>query len=105
VPERVDHVRIAMNRGRPFKLPRAGRDELLEHLRKNETAAGIVLAFEAVGANRAVDLTDADRAVLFSVLENWSLTRGFDQMPDKLRDLRARLSDDLADAEQRADHP
>ena len=95
MPERLDHVTIAMARGRPFKLPWAGREELLEHLRKNETAAGVVRAL-TVGANRPVELTDADKAVLFSVLENWSLTRGFDQMPDKLRDLRRRLGDDLA---------
>jgi hypothetical protein len=95
VPERLDHVTIAMDRGRPFKLPLASRDDLLQHLRKNENAVGIVRAFEAVGATRTVELTDADKAALFSMLENWSLTRGFDQMPDKLRDLRGRLSDDL----------
>jgi hypothetical protein len=99
VPERLEHLTIAMDRGRAFKLPWAGRDELLEHLRKNENAAGVVRAIEAVGATRPVELTDADKTLLFNVLENWSLTRGFDQMPDKLRDLRGRLSDDLADAE------
>jgi hypothetical protein len=99
MPERPDHVMIAMNRGRSFKLPWASRDALLERLRKIDGTEGIVQAFEAVGATGPVQLTDADRAVLFNTLEAWSLTRGFDQMPDRLRELRHRLSDDLADAE------
>ena len=102
---RLEHVKIAMDRGgggNNVRLPWASRDVLLEQLRRTEGAEGITKSFEDVGASRPVALTIEQKALLFRVLEDWSLTSSFDRMPAGLFGLRNALSDDLDDAEQRA---
>jgi hypothetical protein len=99
---RLEHIRIATDRGgggNNVRLPWASRDVLLEQLRRTEGADGITKSFEDVGASRPVTLTVEQKALLFRVLEDWSLTSSFDRMPAGLFGLRNALSDDLQDAE------
>ena len=100
---RLEHIRIATDRGdggNNVRLPWASRDVLLEQLRRTEGTEAITKAFEDAGSSRPVTLTIEQKALLFRVLEDWSLTSSFDRMPAGLFGLHNALSDDLHDAEE-----
>ncbi len=99
---RLEHIRIATDRdgGNNVRLPWASRDVLLEQLRRTEGTEGISKAFEDAGSSRPVTLTIEQKALLFRVLEDWSLTSSFDRMPAGLFGLHNALSDDLHHEEE-----
>ncbi len=100
---RHEAIRIVTDRGGNVRLPWASRDVLLEQLRRTEGTEGITKAFEDVGASRPVTLTIEQKALLFRVLEDWSLASSYDRMAAGLFGLRNALSDDLhAAGEQEA---
>jgi len=106
MPERLDHVSIAIDRGggaNNVRLPWASRENLLTKLRTIEGAADLVKAFDDVGASRPVQLTVQQKALLYRVLDDRAFTSGFDQLPTGFFELRNALSDELADAESRSD--
>lgn len=70
------------------------RVELLGEIDHLGSAAGIVKAFTDVGASRPVTLSDADRALLFRMLEAWSHRVTVDELPAGVWDLRCALIDD-----------
>ena len=70
----------------------------LQHVR---TTSRLRDSFEAVGANRPVNLTGGQRTALLLTLEGWSLDLddGYEAMPHDLFKLRDALIADLHDAE------
>ena len=98
MPGRRDDVTIALERGDDVTIPWASRDALLHRLVNVESAQGIVDAFTAVGATRPVELTEADKLILYGFLEGWSLMHALEKSPAGLEELRLALSDDLAEA-------
>ena len=100
MPERLDHVTIAMERGNDVTIPWASRDALLHRLVKVESAQAIVDAFVAAGASRPVELTEADKIILFGFLEGWSLMHAMEKTPEGFDELHKALGDELANAEQ-----
>jgi hypothetical protein len=103
MPERLDHVSIAIERGggaNNVRLPWASRETLLAKLRTVEGAEGVVEAFEAAGASKPVQLTTEHKALLYRVLDDRGFTSGFDELPTGFFELRNSLSDEVADAKQ-----
>jgi nucleotide-binding universal stress UspA family protein len=103
MPERIDHVSVAVDRGgetNAVRLPWKSRDYLLRKLRATDGAEGIVTAFEEVGATSPVELTTAQKAVLYRVLDDRSFTTGFHELPVGFFELRNALADEAADAAQ-----
>jgi hypothetical protein len=103
MPDRLDHVSIAIDRGgetNAVRLPWKSRDYLLRKLRTIQGAEGIVKEFEDVGATRPVELTTEQKAQLYRVLDDRGFTTGFHQLPEGFFELRNALSDELADAKQ-----
>ncbi len=103
--ERVDRVTITMGRNDVI-ITWACRAALLSKLRTVRRAAGVIQAFEAVGATRPVELSIEQKVTLHSFLEAWSgieTPEGFTDMPPGLLELRNALSDDFHDAEHRAE--
>ena len=103
MPERLDHVSIAIARGggaNNVRLPWDSRDTLLAKLRTVEGADGIVKAFEDAGASRPVQLTAEQKALLYGVLDDRAFTSAFDQLPPGFFELRNSLSDEVADAKR-----
>jgi hypothetical protein len=106
VPERLDHVSIAIERGggaNNVRLPWDSRENLLTKLRTIQGAEDIVKAFDDVGASRPVELTIQQKAFLYRVLDDRAFTSGFEQLPTGFFELRNALSDEVADAEPGAD--
>jgi hypothetical protein len=95
VPERLDWVTVALSRGH-VEIPWASRDELLERLRTVHSAAGVVTAFEAVGASQPVTLNADQETTLHEVVRNWFNEVGADNLPPGIATLRYRLIDEDA---------
>jgi len=103
MPEDLDHVSVAVDRGgeaNAVRLPWKSRDYLLRKLRGTDGGEGIVKAFEEVGATRPVELTTAQKALLYRVLDDRSFTAGFHELPAGFFELRNALADEAADAAQ-----
>jgi hypothetical protein len=103
MPERSDHVIVAVDRGgeaNAVRLPWKSREYLLRKLRVTDGAEGIVEAFEEVGATGPIELTTAQKAVLYRVLDDRSFTTGFHELPVGFFELRNALADEAADAAQ-----
>ena len=101
MPERLDHVSIAMDRrgeANDVRLPWQSREYLLRKLRTTDGAEGIVKAFEDVGTTRPVELTIEQKALLYRVLDDRSFTTGYHELPEGFFELRNALSDEVADA-------
>src|SRR5215203_2010039 len=104
MPEDLDHVSVAVDRGgeaNAVRLPWKSRDYLLRKLRGTDGGEGIVKAFEEVGATRPVELTTAQKALLYRVLDDRSFTAGFHELPAGFFELRNALADEAADAAQK----
>lgn len=93
---RLDRVIVAYSRGR-VELPWESRDEMLNEFRHLEGAAGVVAAFEAVGASVPVELARDDVAFLVEQLDRWSSRVPIAELPAGVWDLRCALHDDLYD--------
>ena len=103
MPVPVDRVTITMGRN-DVMITSACRAALLSKLRTVRRAAGVIQAFEAVGATRPVELRIEQKATLYSFLDAWSgieTPEGFTDMPPGLLGLRNALGDDLHDAGER----
>jgi len=103
MPERLDHVSIAIHRAgeaNDVRLPWRSRDYLLRKLRLTTGAGEVVKAFEAVGATRPVELTTDQKVLLYRVLDDRSFTTGFHELPEGFFELRNALSDEVAEADQ-----
>ena len=103
MPERLDHVSIAIDRAgqaNDVRLPWRSREYLLRKLRMTPGADELVKAFEDVGATRPVELTIDQKALLYRVLDDRSFTTGFHELPEGFFELRNALSDEVADADQ-----
>ena len=101
MPDRVDHVSIAIGRGgeaNAVRLPWKSRDYLLRKLRTTDGAEQIVKAFEDAGATRPVELSTEQKILLYRVLDDRSFTTGFHELPEGFFELRNALSDEAADA-------
>jgi hypothetical protein len=98
VPERLDHVTIALKGGN-VTISWDNREALmrrLEHVRSN---VRIRASFAAGGSSRPVELTASQRTALLVTLETWALDgRGQERMPEGLFELRNALLRDLHDA-------
>lgn len=104
MPDRPDHISIAVDRGgeaNDVRLPWKSREYLLRKLRTTPGAEGVVRAFEDVGATRPVELDTEQKALLYRVLDNRGFTTGFHELPEGFFELRNALSDEVADVEQR----
>jgi hypothetical protein len=71
MPGRLDRVQVAVSRG-AVTIPWDSRDALLAQLQEVPELQSIVTAFRAVGASRPVELTQAEKANLLTVLDAWS---------------------------------
>lgn len=94
---RLDRVVVETFRG-PIELPWASRAALLTELRRLDSTAGIVAAFEAVGATRPVELTVEQRAELAGLLNFWMNQVQVDGLPEGVYDLRCALVDEFTPA-------
>jgi hypothetical protein len=100
MPDRVDHVSIAVDRGgeaNAVRLPWRSRELLLRKLRTTDGAESIVKAFEDVGAARPIELDTEEKALLYRVLDDRSFTTGFHELPEGFFELRNALSDEVLD--------
>ena len=100
MPERLDRIHFTIGRP-PHKVEVSwdGRDELLGRLRQAAGCESIVQKIEGVGATRPVQLGDAEKERLSSVLELWVLeVPDFELLPAGIWDLRNALLDDVQDA-------
>jgi hypothetical protein len=99
VPERLDSVAVALNRG-PVILTWNARQALMRRLQHVRETAQIRASFDAVGASRPVELTGGQRTALLLTLEGWSLDLdGYEAMSPELLELRNELIADLHGAE------
>lgn len=94
MPERLDQITVALNRG-DVALTWEARQALMARLQHVHDSSSLRATFEAVGATRPVELNPAQRATLLGLLEEWSLEQ--DAMPAELNELRDALSEDLAE--------
>ena len=99
MPERLDSVAVALNRG-PVILTWNARQTLMRRLQHVQSTARIRVAFESAGASRPVELTGGQRTALLLTLEGWSLDLdGYEAIPPELLELRNELITDLHGAE------
>ena len=93
---RLDRVWVLAAQ-REVELPWASRDMMLDLMRPlaSAAAAGIVHAFEDVGATRPVALNLHDKELLLELLETWTRGVDNDEMPPGIWELRCALIDDL----------
>ena len=94
MPERVDHITVALSRG-DVTLTWDARQALIARLQHVQDASSLRAMFEAVGATRPVELNPAQRATLLGLLEEWTLEGA--ALPTDLIELRDALTEDLAD--------
>ena len=100
MPERLDRVSVALNRGAVI-LTWDARQALMRRLQHVRSTARIRDSFEGVGASRPVELTGRQRSRLLLILEGWSLDLDFyEAMPQDLLELRNALIADLQGAEE-----
>ena len=101
MPERLDRVTVALNRG-PVILTWDVRQTLMRRLQHVQSTARLRESFEAVGASQPVQLTGGQRTALLLTLEGWSLDLdGYEAIPQDLLRLRDALIADLHEAEPR----
>jgi hypothetical protein len=100
MPEHLDRVTVSLSRGEVILLWES-RHALMARLQHVRTTARLRDSFEAVGANRPVNLTGGQRTALLVTVEGWSLDldHGYEAMPQDLFKLRDALIADLHDAE------
>ncbi len=94
MPERLNHVTIALSRG-SITISWDARQALLTRLQHVQSTSRIRASFHAVGATRPVELHPGQKVALVKMLEEW-----WDEgtgMPIELAALRAALKDDLAE--------
>ena len=89
--ERLNTVTVITSRG-SVSLSCESRQALLGEIDGLVAAAGIASAFTDVGASRPVEVSAADRVLLFDLLEAWSRRVGADEMPAGLWELRNALA-------------
>jgi hypothetical protein len=99
VPERLDTITIALNRGN-VTISWDTRETLLTRLQHVHETARIRATFDAVGATRPVQLNPGQKAALIKALEEW-WEEGNGGMPIELAVLHDALRDDLHDAGER----
>jgi len=95
--ERSIHgVQIAVT-NRTISIPWKSRQALLAELRPIEAMHEVVLAFEAVGTSRPVELTAEQKDDLHGVLTGWAQETegGFTALPKGISELSNALYDDL----------
>jgi hypothetical protein len=97
MPERLDHVTVAIDSG-DITLTWDTRQALMRRLLQIQETARLRATFDAVDATRPVELNHGQRNALLSALENWSRDGSCERMPEELTLLRAALADDLNDA-------
>jgi hypothetical protein len=95
VPERLDHITIALSRGN-VTLTWDTRQQLMARLQQVQDASSLRAMFDAVGATRSVELNAAQQATLLGLLDEWTLEQD-DPPPTELNELRDALREDLAD--------
>jgi hypothetical protein len=88
-----ERVRVATFRD-VVELPRESRQELLERMRRLDSAAGVRQAFEAVGTSRPVRLAPADKGMLLEVFAFWLDEVGVNELPAGIFELRNALIGD-----------
>jgi hypothetical protein len=95
VPERLDHVTVALNRGN-VTISWDARQALLTRLQHVQSTSRIRASFDSVGATRPVELNPGQKAALVKTLEGWWAEGS--GMPIELAVLCDALNQDLADA-------
>lgn len=99
MPERgIDTVTIPLSR-ETITLPWASQQELLAQFKHLESMRPVHDAFTAVGTSAPVRLTQAQKADLLTMIEQWAMRTGggYTTMPDGIFDLRNALHDELHD--------
>jgi hypothetical protein len=92
MPERLDHVTVALSRG-DVTIALEERQALSWRLSYVGEPAEIRTNFDAVGATRPVELNHGQRTALFAVLNEWSAgPEGYEPMPPGLHELRDALA-------------
>jgi hypothetical protein len=82
VPERLDTITVQMAHGL-LPLPWDSRESLLAELHRDEQLRPTVVAFEAVGATRPVEIPESQRQRLLAALDAWT-----GELPEGLPALR-----------------
>jgi hypothetical protein len=90
VPERLDTITVQTGR-RFLPLPWESRVALLARIRSDEALKPTMVAIEAVGATRPVEIPDEQRQPLLDALNAWT-----DDLPYGLPALRDELAVALA---------
>jgi len=94
VPDRLDKVTIALERGNIF-IDWDTRQALMARLLHVGTRARIRDSFQAVGATSPVELRPGQRAALLQVLDDWFADDdGSAPMPEELFTLRDALAEE-----------
>jgi hypothetical protein len=96
MPERLDQITVAPNRG-DVTLTWDARQALLARLAHVHDSSSLRATFDAVGATRPVEMNPAQRATLLGLLDEWSTDDKAEAMPTELTQLRDALREDLAD--------
>ena len=93
----IYRVRIALSE-ETMELRWKTREALLAELRPIESMREVVLAFEAVGTSRAVELT-AEQKALYAALGGWAQETdgGYTALPEGILELSTGLQDELQD--------
>jgi hypothetical protein len=100
-PRRIRYSKIALARN-TFELPWPSRTRLLERVAKDSGGLKLRLAFEAVGATRAVILDAEAKRILLQVIDAWLAEPSYAPIPKGIRELRAELQNEVTTAEERA---
>jgi hypothetical protein len=98
-PRRIQHFQVALS-GKTIELPWASRAPLLDRLREHDDGLPVVLAFEAVGSTRPVQLQPAGKRVLLQVVEAWYSEVTVKGLPAGVWELRNDLQVELASGER-----
>jgi hypothetical protein len=78
---RLDRVEVRLTGRRAAVLSWVERGALLEQLRRLAGADSIVRAFEAVGASRAVDLSQPQKLALLGAIKLWEAAHSAGKSP------------------------
>jgi hypothetical protein len=94
MPERLDTVTVQTARG-SLPLPWDSRQTLLAEILRDDALRPTVVAFEAVGATRPVEIPPEQVGRLIDALDAWAAKLGCD-IPEGIAALREALAADGA---------
>jgi len=97
MPQRLDHVTIALSRTK-LVIPWDSREKLVNEIRDDPAAAPVVNAFQGAGTSTPVQLDLDGKDLLVTAIEQWMNDVTLAGLPDGLFDLRNELRNDVYDA-------